>query len=76
MNVPDGPADPFFQPCQGAAFTYPNDHGANAFGKCDGGDIQCCVGINCPRPSLQHDTGDLLEMSGYTNETETPAGLN
>ncbi|KAL9011848.1 MAG: hypothetical protein Q9173_003351 [Seirophora scorigena] len=75
-NIPDGPADPFFQPCQGAAFTYPNDHTANAFGKCDSGDIQCCVGVNCPRPSLQHGKGDLLEMSDYTNETEIPAGLN
>lgn len=43
--INNGPADPFFQPCQGAAYTYPNDHTANAFGKCDSGDIQCCVGV-------------------------------
>ncbi|KAL8718493.1 MAG: hypothetical protein Q9225_004379 [Loekoesia sp. 1 TL-2023] len=29
--VNDGPADDFFQPCQGAAFTYPNDLTANAY---------------------------------------------
>ncbi|KAL8948849.1 MAG: hypothetical protein Q9183_007651, partial [Haloplaca sp. 2 TL-2023] len=43
-TVVGGPADPFFQPCQGAAYTYPDDHTANAFGKCDSGNIQCCVG--------------------------------
>ncbi|KAI4233405.1 MAG: hypothetical protein LQ352_008256, partial [Teloschistes flavicans] len=43
-NVPDGPADPFFAQCQGSAYTYPNDNGANAYGKCDAGDIHCCIG--------------------------------
>ncbi|KAL8724210.1 MAG: hypothetical protein Q9166_008076 [cf. Caloplaca sp. 2 TL-2023] len=45
-TVNGGPADPFFQPCQGSAYTYPDDHAANAFGKCDNGDIQCCVGVS------------------------------
>ncbi|KAI4127521.1 MAG: hypothetical protein LQ338_003179 [Usnochroma carphineum] len=74
-TVPDGPADYFFQPCQGAAYTYPNDHTANAFGKCDSGDIQCCVGVGCPSPSQQQGKHDLLQMLGYANETEIPAGL-
>ncbi|KAL8810810.1 MAG: hypothetical protein Q9223_007671 [Gallowayella weberi] len=74
INSPNGPADPFFQPCQGAAYTFPNDQTANAFGKCDNGDIQCCVGVNCPRPSLQHGKRSLEEY-GFGNETEIPLGL-
>ncbi|KAL8755492.1 MAG: hypothetical protein Q9199_003602 [Rusavskia elegans] len=49
-----GPADPFFQPCQGAAYTYPDDHRANAYGKCDGGDIQCCVGVSVHTALVKH----------------------
>ncbi|KAI4277981.1 MAG: hypothetical protein LQ337_001364 [Flavoplaca oasis] len=73
--INNGPADPFFQPCQGAAYTYPNDHTANAFGKCDSGDIQCCVGISCPRPGQQHGKRDLEDW-GFGNETEIPAGIS
>ncbi|KAL9016654.1 MAG: hypothetical protein Q9185_006027 [Variospora sp. 1 TL-2023] len=75
-TVDNGPADPFFQPCQGAAYTYPNDHGANAFGDCDSGDIRCCVGINCPRNPKQYSKRDLQELYGYANETEIPAGFS
>ncbi|KAL8711868.1 MAG: hypothetical protein Q9220_003812 [cf. Caloplaca sp. 1 TL-2023] len=46
VNVENGPADYFFQPCQGSAFTYPADQGANAYGRCDSGNIQCCVGVS------------------------------
>ncbi|KAL8935180.1 MAG: hypothetical protein Q9216_005550 [Gyalolechia sp. 2 TL-2023] len=74
-TVNDGPADDFFQPCQGAAYTYPNDHTANGFGKCDAGNIQCCVGVPCPSPRQQHGKRDLLDLLGYGNETEIPDGL-
>ncbi|KAL8906494.1 MAG: hypothetical protein Q9171_006255 [Xanthocarpia ochracea] len=73
-TVDAGPADPFFQPCQGAAYTYPNDHQANAFGKCDNGDIQCCVGIGCSSPRQQHGKRSFEEWRSG-NETEIPAGL-
>ncbi|KAI4184600.1 MAG: hypothetical protein L6R41_004626 [Letrouitia leprolyta] len=74
-TVIDGPADDFFQPCQGAAYTYPNDHTANAFGHCDAGDIFCCVGVPCPAPRQQHGKRDLLASLGYDNETQIPDGL-
>ncbi|KAL8992883.1 MAG: hypothetical protein Q9169_006768 [Polycauliona sp. 2 TL-2023] len=72
-TVDNGPADPFFQPCQGAAYTYPNDHEANGYGKCDSGNIQCCVGGSCPRPGQQHGKRSLEDWS-FGNETEYPAG--
>ena len=40
-------ADPFFAPCEGAAYTFPNDHAANSFGACQTGLISCCVGTAC-----------------------------
>ncbi|KAL8985264.1 MAG: hypothetical protein Q9205_001000, partial [Flavoplaca limonia] len=64
--VDNGPADPFFQPCQGAAYTYPNDHTANGFGKCDSGDIQCCVGFLCGAASyLRLGDFDGLHLKLY-----------
>ncbi|KAI4105227.1 MAG: hypothetical protein LQ339_003558 [Xanthoria mediterranea] len=53
-TINGGPADPFFQPCQGAAYTYPEDHAANAYGKCDNGDIQCCVGVRIYAALVKH----------------------
>lgn len=44
-------ATTFFQPCQGKAYTYPNDNDANNEGKCLGGAATCCVGTSadgCP----------------------------
>lgn len=41
-------AKPFFAPCEGAAYTFPNDHAANSFGACQSGLISCCVGTACP----------------------------
>lgn len=41
----------FFQPCQGKAYTYPNDNDANSEGKCTSGSATCCVGTaanGCP----------------------------
>ncbi|KAK3319496.1 hypothetical protein B0T19DRAFT_445305 [Cercophora scortea] len=35
--------DPFFQPCQGLAYTYPNDHEANSNNECQSGVINCQV---------------------------------
>ncbi|KAI3393583.1 hypothetical protein diail_3932 [Diaporthe ilicicola] len=41
-------AKEFFKPCEGAAYTFPNDHAANSFGDCQSGLISCCVGTACP----------------------------
>jgi len=53
QGVPDGPASPFFAPCAGAAYTYPNDNAANSYGQCASGVIDCCVGPQCPAPARQ-----------------------
>ena len=37
--------DPFFQPCSGAAYTYPYDDGATV-GPASG-PVQCCIGTSC-----------------------------
>ncbi|KAL1854071.1 hypothetical protein Daus18300_011569 [Diaporthe australafricana] len=41
-------ARPFFEPCEGKAYTFPNDHAANSWGECQSGLISCCVGTKCP----------------------------
>ncbi|KAH8653618.1 hypothetical protein BX600DRAFT_501185 [Xylariales sp. PMI_506] len=41
-------AVPFFAPCQGAAYTFPHDDGANSWAQCQNGHIMCCVGERCP----------------------------
>lgn len=53
QDVPNGPASPFFEPCAGAAYTYPNDNAANSYGQCNTGVIHCCVGPSCPAPARQ-----------------------
>ncbi|KAK8137445.1 hypothetical protein PG984_002938, partial [Apiospora sp. TS-2023a] len=40
--------DPFFGPCQNAAYTYPSDNRANSQNECQNGQIVCCVGTSCP----------------------------
>ncbi|MCJ1373887.1 hypothetical protein MMC20_005117 [Loxospora ochrophaea] len=42
----NGPPGPFFAPCQGKAYTYPNDNGA--VGTCSTNTINCCLGAACP----------------------------
>ena len=42
----DDPAEPFFKPCKGAAYTFPSDDEAS--GACKGSLISCCVGADCP----------------------------
>ncbi|KAK7702426.1 hypothetical protein SLS64_009718 [Diaporthe eres] len=46
-------AEPFFAPCEGAAYTFPNDHAANSFGACQSGLISCCVGTACQASALR-----------------------
>ncbi|KAF3766432.1 hypothetical protein M406DRAFT_222992, partial [Cryphonectria parasitica EP155] len=47
-STTDTTAAPFFAPCAGAAYTFPNDNGANSWGACQSGVIECCVGHDCP----------------------------
>ena len=43
QTVADGPATPWFQPCQGAAYTFPNDNIANN-GNTGSPLVSCCIG--------------------------------
>lgn len=45
-------ATPFFAPCEGLAYTFPSDHGANSVGACQSGLISCCVGTACQASAL------------------------
>lgn len=46
-------AKAFFAPCEGEAYTFPNDHAANSFGACQSGLISCCVGTACQASALR-----------------------
>lgn len=52
-------AEPFFAPCEGAAYTFPNDHAANSFGACQSGTISCCVGTACHASALEAQNSTL-----------------
>lgn len=55
QGVADGPAVDFFLPCQGAAYTFPNDNVAND-GDTRGTDVTCCIGteaMGCKAPARQ-----------------------
>ncbi|KAI9738403.1 MAG: hypothetical protein M1834_008906 [Cirrosporium novae-zelandiae] len=60
-GAPDaGPAETFFAPCEGLAYTYPYDNTANyGNGKCASNNIQCCVGRECPASSAESKKRDL-----------------
>lgn len=60
QGVPDGPADPWFLPCQGVAYTFPNDNVAND-GNTGTTDVSCCVGteeMGCGAPVMQGKGND------------------
>lgn len=64
QGVPDGPANGWFAPCAGAAYTYPNDNLAND-GNTGTGVVSCCVGTEaqgCAAPARQGKR-DLGEMA-------------
>lgn len=55
QGVANGPADPWFLPCQGAAYTFPNDNVANN-GDTGTPNISCCIGTaeqGCAAPARQ-----------------------
>ena len=62
--MPNGPADHWFAPCAGAAYTYPNDNNAND-GDTGTGIVSCCIGTEaqgCAAPARQgkRDLGDMM----------------
>lgn len=46
-------ATTFFAPCQGAAYTFPDDNDADSWGACQSGGVTCCVGMDCPASTKQ-----------------------
>lgn len=55
QDTADGPATPWFLPCQGAAYTFPNDNIANN-GDTGTEKIECCIGtkeMGCEAPERQ-----------------------
>ena len=55
QGVPNGPADSWFLPCQGVAYTFPNDNVAND-GNTGTPDVSCCIGtgaMGCSAPAMQ-----------------------
>lgn len=60
QGVPDGPADPWFLPCQGVAYTFPNDNVAND-GNTGTPNVSCCIGteeMGCSAPAMQGKGND------------------
>ena len=60
QGVADGPADPWFLPCQGVAYTFPNDNVAND-GNTGTPNVSCCVGteeMGCSAPLMQGKGND------------------
>lgn len=53
--VGNGPPTPFFAPCAGAAYTFPNDNNAND-GAVDNV-VSCCIGTSCKAPARQGKAG-------------------
>ena len=55
VSIPDGPSTPWFLPCQGAAYTFPNDNVANN-GNTRSDTVTCCIGtkeMGCEAPERQ-----------------------
>ncbi len=59
-------AAPFFEPCQGGAYTYPNDNGADS--GCNTNLISCCVGSTCPPNPHQHSNGKRALIGGHVEK--------
>ena len=68
-----GPAAPFFAPCQGSAYTYPQDDTATD-GGVTGYEISCCIGTSCPTPPLQksQQKRDVTSSKSWTDLVPGP----
>lgn len=59
LTLNDGPADSFFAPCQGKAYTYPNDNDAN-YANVDA-TTNCCIGTACSMGSSKRSVHSKRE---------------
>ena len=68
-NAPDaGPAEKFFAPCKGAAYTYPFDDVAT-WGSIEGKEISCCIGASCPAPYRQLSSKrDAVPLEAHSHQ--------
>lgn len=76
QGVPDGPADPWFLPCQGVAYTFPNDNVAND-GNTGTPNVSCCIGteeMGCSAPAMQGKGNDQASKRAVT-APEKPRGF-
>lgn len=48
LNGGAGPADPWFMPCKGGSYLYPQDDLANDNDACPSNHLVCCAGPGCP----------------------------
>ena len=80
QGVADGPAVPFFLPCQGAAYTFPNDNVANN-GDTGKEEIKCCIGteaMGCKAPERQGKGNNRASKAKRApiSEPEQPPSLS
>ena len=76
-NLANGPAPPFFAPCKGAAYTYPNDNLADS--GCNVDTISCCIGTDCPaNPNQPKTKRDYISgrLTGETMERIWAGGIS
>lgn len=76
QGVANGPADPWFLPCQGAAYTFPNDNIAND-GDTGSPNISCCIGTaeqGCAAPARQGHGNDQASKSKRSMSEKLGAG--
>lgn len=72
----NGPADAWFLPCQGAAYTFPNDNIANN-GDTRTPNLSCCIGTaeqGCPAPERQGKGNNLPSKAKRSPMAELKAG--
>ncbi len=76
QGVADGPAHPWFLPCQGAAYTFPNDNVAND-GNTGTPKISCCIGTaeqGCVAPARQGHGNDKASKAKRSISEDLVAG--
>lgn len=76
QGVADGPASAWFLPCQGAAYTFPNDNVAND-GDTGTGAISCCIGTaaqGCAAPARQGHGNDQASKPKRSFSEDLKAG--
>jgi len=78
QDIAKGPSPPFFAPCAGAAYTYPDDDKANR-AELKSLLVTCCVGTSCKAPQRQANVSQSVAQ-GHQGWNQTLAqgqqGLN